>query len=141
MKNLDINNKNFDKILHNLLFRRKSKIKSSLTKVTNILKDVRKNGDRAVLKFEKRFSKNNLIVPSKQKITKTISLLDTKVKNAIDVAYNRIYKFHSLQKFRNISYTDNLKNKLDYKYIPIDSVGIYVPGPTILSTFLIFLVP
>ena len=46
------------------------------------------------------------------------------------LAYNRIYKFHSLQKFKNISYTDKFKNKLEYKYLPIESVAIYVPGST-----------
>ena len=51
--------------------------------------------------------------------------LDPKVKNAIDLAYSRIYKFHSLQKFKNISYIDKLKNKLEYKYLPIESVAIY----------------
>jgi histidinol dehydrogenase len=52
------------------------------------------------------------------------------VKRAIDLAYNRIYKFHSFQKFKNISYTDNLNNKLEYKYVPIEAVAIYVPGST-----------
>jgi histidinol dehydrogenase len=55
-------------------------------------------------------------------------LLDKKVKQAIDLAYNRIYKFHSLQKFKNIVYKDKLKNKLEYRYVPIESVAIYVPG-------------
>ena len=50
------------------------------------------------------------------------------MKQAIDLAYSRIYKFHSLQKFKNISYKDNLKNKIEYKYIPLESVAIYVPG-------------
>ena len=27
-----------------------------------------------------------------------------------------------------MTYKDNLNNKLQYKYVPIDSVGIYVPG-------------
>ena len=58
-------------------------------------------------------------------------MLDPKIKHAIDLAYSRIYKFHSLQKFKNISYTDKLKNKLEYRFIPIDSVGIYVPGSTV----------
>ena len=53
------------------------------------------------------------------------------MKHAIDIAYNRIYKFHSLQKFKNISYTDKFKNKLEYKYLPINSVAIYVPGSTV----------
>ena len=63
-------------------------------------------------------------------LTKSIKFLDPKIKKAIDLAYNRIYKFHSLQKFKNISYKDKLKNKLEYKYIPIESVAIYVPGST-----------
>ena len=66
--------------------------------------------------------------PSLSQIKQSIKSLDPKVKNAIDLAYSRIYKFHSLQKFKNISYVDKLKNKLEYKYIPIESVAIYVPG-------------
>ena len=96
----------------------------------NIVKDVKRNKDKAVLKYEKRFNQNNTIVPSVKKINKSILSLDSKVKKAIDIAYNRIYKFHSLQKFKNISYTDKLKNKLEYKYLPISSVAIYVPGST-----------
>ena len=42
----------------------------------------------------------------------------------------RIYKFHSFQKYKNISYTDKFKNKLEYKYLPLESVAIYVPGST-----------
>jgi histidinol dehydrogenase len=56
--------------------------------------------------------------------------LDKKVKEAIDIAYNRIYKFHSLQNVKNISYIDKFKNKLEYKYLPIESIAIYVPGST-----------
>ena len=43
-------------------------------------------------------------------------------------AYNRIYKFHSLQKFGDISYVDKYQNKVKYKYVPLESVAIYVPG-------------
>ena len=120
--------KNFDKVLDNLLSQRKNKLKLSSISVTNIIKDVKKNGDKALLKYEKKFNKNNTIVPSENQIAKSIASLDIKVKQAIDLAYSRIYKFHSLQKFKNISYIDKFKNKLEYKYIPIESVAIYVPG-------------
>ena len=130
MKILNSNSKNFDKVLGNLLLKRKSKLQSNSVSVTNIIKDVKKNGDKALLKYEKKFNQNNIIVPTSKQISKSIKSLDKKVKNAIDLAYSRIYKFHSLQKFKNISYTDNLKNKLEYKYIPIESVAIYVPGST-----------
>ena len=130
MKILHSKSKNFDKLLENLLLQRKKKIQSDSVSVTNIIKDVKKNGDKALLKYEKRFNQNNVIIPSSKQIKKSINSLDKKVKKAIDTAYNRIYKFHSLQKFKNISYTDKLKNKLEYKYVPLESVAIYVPGST-----------
>ncbi len=130
MKILNSKSKNFDKLLENLLLQRKKKIESNAVSVTDIIKDVKKNGDKALLKYEKRFNQNNVIIPSLKQIKKSINLLDKKVKKAIDKAYNRIYKFHSLQKIKNISYSDKLKNKLEYKYVPLESVAIYVPGST-----------
>ena len=130
MKTLNSKSKNFDKLLENLLLQRKKKIQSNSVSVTNIIKDVKKNGDKALLKYEKKFNQNNIIIPSSKQIKKSINSLDKKVKKAIDTAYNRIYKFHSLQKFKNITYTDKLKNKLEYKYVPLESVAIYVPGST-----------
>ena len=130
MKILNSKSKNFDKLLDNLLSKRKQKLKASSVSVTKIINDVKKNGDKALLKYERRFNKNNIIVPSVKQINKSIKSLDKKVKKAIDDAYNRIYKFHSLQKFKNISYKDKYKNKIDYKYLPLESVAIYVPGST-----------
>ena len=130
MKVLDSSKKNFDKLLDNLLMQRKRKVQSSSVSVTNIIKDVKKNGDKALLKYEKKFNKNSVIKPSSNQIQTLIQSLNSIVKKSIDTAYNRIYKFHSLQKFKNISYTDKFKNKLEYKYLPLDSVAIYVPGST-----------
>ena len=130
MKSLTVKNKNFDKSLESLLNQRRAKLKSSSVSVTNIIKDVKRNGDKALLKYEKRFNKNTVIVPTLKQINNSIKSLDKKIKQAIDAAYNRIYKFHSLQKFKNISYTDKYKNKVDYKYVPLESVAIYVPGST-----------
>ena len=128
MKILSSNKKNFNKHLDAMLLKRKNKINSNPVSVSNIIQDVKKNGDKAVLKYEKKFNKNKIIKPNSKQISNLIKTLDNKVKKAIDLAYNRIYKFHSLQKFRNISYIDNLDNKIQYKYLPIESVAIYVPG-------------
>ena len=130
MKSLTVKSKYFDKSLESLLNQRRAKLKSSSVSVTNIIKDVKKNGYKALIKYEKRFNKNNVIVPTSKQINNSIKFLDKKVKQAIDAAYDRIYKFHSLQKFKNISYTDKYKNKIDYKYVPLESVAIYVPGST-----------
>ena len=128
IKILDSKSKNFDTSLEKLLSQRKKKIQFNPASVIKIVNDVKKNGDKAILKYEKKFNKNKNIIPKLKQIKRSISLLDKKVKQAIDLAYNRIYKFHSLQKFKNIVYKDKLKNKLEYRYVPIESVAIYVPG-------------
>ena len=130
MNILDGQKNTFENRLIFLLSERKKKIRSNSASVTNIIKDVKKNGDKAIIKYEKKFNKNKTIIPSSSKIKKLIKSLNPKVKQAIDIAYDRIYKFHSLQKFKNISYTDKLKNKIEYKYLPLESVAIYVPGST-----------
>ena len=73
MKILNSRNKNFDKYLDLLLLKRKSRIKSNTVSVVKIIRDVKKNGDKAVIKYEKRFNKNNIISPSSKQISKTVS--------------------------------------------------------------------
>jgi histidinol dehydrogenase len=130
IKILDSKKNNFSSSLGNLLLKRKNKIKFKSNIVINIIRDVKKNGDKALLKYEKKFGKNSIIFLKHKEIQKQIKNLDKKVKKSIDLAYSRIFKFHSKQKVKNIFYKDKLQNKLGYKYMPIDSVGIYVPGGT-----------
>ena len=97
IKILDSSKSNFKTVLEKILLNRKKKIRLNSISVKKIINDIKKNGDRAVLKYEKRFNKNNTIVPNIKQVDKSIALLDKKIKKAIDLAYNRIYKFHSLQ--------------------------------------------
>ena len=140
IKILDCKNINYNSKLHLILEKRRSGKKINTNIVSKIIKDVKKNKKKAILKYEKKFSKNREIKLSNKKISKAINLLDYKTKKAIDFAYNRILKFHSKQKFKNIKYRDNLNNKIEYKYIPIESVGIYVPA-NLPSTLLMNAVP
>ena len=108
--------------------------------VDKILKDIKKNKIKAVLKYEKKFDNNKNLYPTKRQIKNSIKSLDIKVKKAIDLAYSRIFKFHSLQKSKNIKYFDKYKNKIEYVNIPINSVGIYVPA-NLPSTLLMNAIP
>ena len=130
IKILDSKKNNFSSSLDNLLLKRKNRIKFKSNIVIKIIRDIKENGDKALLKYEKKFGKNSIIFSKPKEIQKQIKNLDRKVKKSIDLAYSRIFKFHSKQKVKNIFYKDKLQNKLGYKYIPIDSVGIYVPGGT-----------
>ena len=132
LKFFNANQKNALGKLGHILNERKLRQKTNTSKVKEILSQVRKNGDRALLKYEKKFSKikskSKKIVFSKKEINKISNSIDKKLKNAIDTAYIRIKQFHSKQKFSPFRYTDKFKNVLSYKYSPIESVGVYVPG-------------
>ena len=130
IKILDSKKNNFSSSLDNLLLKRKNKIKFNSSTVINTIRDIKKNGDKALIKYEKKFGKNSIIFSKPKEIQKQIKNLDKKVKKSIDLAYNRIFQFHSKQKLKNIFYKDKLQNELSYKHIPLDSVGIYVPGGT-----------
>ena len=57
LKTLNYNNQNSLKTLELFLDKRKSIQKNQTSVVSKIIKNVKKNGDRAVLNYEKKFSK------------------------------------------------------------------------------------
>ena len=134
LKNLNYNQKNSNKILTTFLEKRKSIQKSQTSAVKRIIQNVKKNGDKAVLSYEKKFSKikikSNKILFSSKEINKLSRKTDKKLKKAIDLAFNRIKSFHLKQKFSSFRFKDKYKNELSYKYSSIEKIGVYVPGGT-----------
>jgi len=134
IKILKLNNKNSLKPLKIFLDKRKSIQKNQTSIVSKIIQNVKKNGDKAVLNYEKKFSqiktKSNKILFSNKEINKISKKIDLKIKKSIDLAYNRIKKFHSKQKFSSFIIKDKYKNVLSYQYSSLEKVGVYVPGGT-----------
>ena len=142
IKIINYKNKNSLNQIKKFLEKRREENNKNYKKVSQILQNIKKNRFKALKKYEIKFSKNKNININKKDINEKIKKLDPKVKKAIDYAYNRIKRFHLLQvkKIKNIKYIDSLKNKLEYKYLPIESVGIYVPG-NLPSTLLMNAIP
>ncbi len=102
--------------------------------VENVIQDVRKNGDRALIKFAKKFDKVSL---SKNAIRVPVSRLKDAVKRiadekrkAIEACARRIQEFHwEERKHVPQSWTTSKGGvRLGQIYNAIASVGIYVPG-------------
>ena len=131
---LKFNKKKSLRNLEVILNKRRSSQKNQTLVVKSIISNVRKNGDKAVIRYEKKFSKikikSNKITFSKKEINEIAKKIDKKIKQSIDIAFNRIKKFHSKQKFLPFNFKDKYKNELSYKYSPIEKVGVYVPGGT-----------
>ena len=128
--------------LLSFLNQRRNSNNSEANLVKKIINDIKKNNLKALKKYEYKYSKNKEINLSKKKITNSIKYLDKNVKKAIDYAYERILKFHKLQvkNFKKIKFIDKYKNKLEYKSVPIETVGVYVPG-NLPSTLLMNCIP
>ena len=142
IKILRSNNKKFLSNLNSFLEKRRHTKSNVSSSVSKILMDIKKNKIKALKKYELKFSNNKKIKITNKEIKKVIKSLDPEVKLAIDFSYNRIKNFHiqQLKNIKNIKYKDKYKNLLEYVNIPIESVGIYVPG-NLPSTLLMNSIP
>lgn len=113
--------------------------------VNQILADVKKNGDRAVLKYARKFDGllGHSIRLTSTEILKAAKKLDNATKAAIDEAAGNIEKFHLKQ--LPTSYTiDTMPGvKCWRKHLPIENVGLYIPGGSavLVSTMLMLGIP
>ena len=128
MKILNSENKNFYSELDKIINKRRRINKSNFKTVQQIINNVRKNKDKALMFYERKFNNNSNIVPSKKEVAKAIKLLNPEIKRAIDETYKRVKEWHSKQKPKDIFYKDKLNNKFYYKNKAISSVACYVPG-------------
>ena len=118
LKIFKYNKKNSRASLNAFLNKRKSFQNNQTPAVNKIIKSVKRNGDKAVINYEKKYSKIKTKSPkiyfSNEEINNISKKIDIKIKYAVDIAFNRIKKFHSKQKFSSFKYKDKYNNELSY---------------------------
>lgn len=122
-----------------------SKRKKEHKTVEEIIDNVRKNGDKALISYTKKFDKITLseIKVSTTEINKSNLNISKKLLTSIRNAIARIRAFQKTNTPQTWIKTFSNNEKLGYKYIPVDSVGIYIPGGKIplISTVLMTAIP
>ena len=100
--------------------------------VADILYDVRKNGDKAVLAYCAKFDKAELdtLEVSKQEIAEAIDAVEPEFLEILKEAAANIRAFHSRQVRNSFVLADKPGVVLGQKVTPIEKVGVYVPGGT-----------
>ncbi len=100
--------------------------------VADILYDVRKNGDKAVLAYCAKFDKAELdtLEVSKQEIAEAIDAVEPEFLEILKEAAANIRAFHSRQVRNSFVLADRPGIVLGQKVTPIEKVGVYVPGGT-----------
>ncbi len=100
--------------------------------VKKIIKDIKKNGDVALLKYVKKYEnkKANLksIIIPKKTLKDAYNSLSNESKKSLKLAYKRIFYYHSKQKKTSFSFKDQLDSKFYIEWKPIENVGLYIPG-------------
>ena len=100
--------------------------------VTEIIQDVRRRGDEALLEYTKKFDKAELtnLQVTEEEFQEALSSFDPRLKQVLQRAASNISKFHSRQKRNSFILNEDDGIVMGQKVIPIDRAGIYVPGGT-----------
>ncbi|MEM6603193.1 MAG: histidinol dehydrogenase [Pseudomonadota bacterium] len=100
--------------------------------VSDIISDVRQNGDKAVLNYTQRFDDAEATLGSLK--VNAVDLADAErhlsqdIKDALLFAKKRIMSFHQRQLPKHDYYEDQERVYLGMRYTPVDAAGVYVPG-------------
>ncbi|MFL2802806.1 MAG: histidinol dehydrogenase, partial [Paracoccaceae bacterium] len=100
--------------------------------VDDIIKNVKENGDEAIISLTNKFDNFKLTKDSFFFCDEEIDAAATKIlkkeKEALELAASRIKKYHIKQLPNNKFWKDDMGVELGYRWNPITSIGIYVPG-------------
>ena len=113
--------------------------------VKDIIKLVKDKGDKALFELTLKFDKADIhnLRLSKSLIDDSNKLLSQELKNAIKIAALNIIKFHKAQVPKEISVETMNGVRCWQKAVPIEKVGLYIPGGTapLISTVLMLAYP
>ncbi len=132
MKIIEINRGNLSKELKGL--RRGSSLSDPDLEgsTRKIVEDVRKNGDRALFKYTKRFDRLTLtgktVKVSRKEFREARSAVPKKLMDDLVRAGKRIRDFHRLKLPSENTFRDIMGNELGWIIRPIERAGLYVPG-------------
>lgn len=101
-------------------------------KVREIIEDVRKNGDRALLRYTRRFDGVSLssqkLKVNKREIKEAKRLVNKDFIKALKKAYQNIGRYHERQLPQSFKIRPRKGVNLEERYQPIERVGLYIPG-------------
>ncbi len=100
--------------------------------VTGIIENVKANGDKALYEYCEKFDKAKLstLEVSAEEIEEAFNAVEPKFVEIIRAAAQNVREFHSRQVRNSFILNENDGIVIGQKVIPIEKVGLYVPGGT-----------
>ncbi len=103
-----------------------------MDRVKKIIEDVHDNGDKALIKYTEVFDgikiKREDLEVTKNEWKKKAGSIDTEFLNILNKAAMNIKNYAEMQDIYKESEMDNNGVYIKDKFIPVESIGIYVPG-------------
>ena len=101
--------------------------------VQKILLDVKKNGDKSLIKISNKVDNTEFKTVSEASFNKfdlkqNYEKLDNETKKNLNFIKKRIINFHKAIKINDLKTKDRIFNFLGHIYKPIDKIGLYAPG-------------
>lgn len=101
--------------------------------VADILTDIRRRGDEALLAYTQRFDRGTAASVEQLEIPRehwqaALAALPTAQRNALEIAAERVRDYHERQRAQTWTYTDADGTMLGQQVTALDRVGLYVPG-------------
>ena len=113
--------------------------------VSQVLNDIRQNGDKAVMEYERKFDHVELesLAVTEAEIDEAFNNIDSDLLEAIRLAHSNISKFHESQRFEGSKIETCPGVTCWQKSVAIEKVGLYIPGGTapLFSTVLMLATP
>ncbi|SFX02467.1 histidinol dehydrogenase [Marinospirillum alkaliphilum] len=102
-------------------------------RVDDIIQQVRVQGDTAVLAYTQQFDRHpatdfNALVVSQQQLEAAFHSLPQARREALQAAADRVTAYHEHQRQGSWEYTEADGTLLGQQVVPLDRVGVYVPG-------------
>lgn len=100
--------------------------------VTDIIENVKSRGDRALFEYCKKFDKAELtdLLVAEEEIQEAVKAVEIEFIEILEKAAKNIRKFHERQVRNSFIINDEDGILIGQKIIPLDRVGLYVPGGT-----------
>ncbi len=131
---LDASARDFEKSFTALLAMKRESAPDVDEAARKIIAEVILRGDAALIDFSRQFDRIDLentgIAISAEEIEAAEARCSKEQLDALDLALARIMAFHERQMPEDLRFRDEAGVELGWRWTPIESVGLYVPGGT-----------